>query len=433
MARRANGEGTITRRKDGRYADAAYVYKPDGTRARKWVYGKTRAEVANKLTEMQEKTRQGIPAVTSNMPLDKYLDYWLGTVAPERYKPSTMSSYEPITRVYIVPALGRKPLNRLTPADVRRFLSDFRSGCLCCLRRVDHNRAVDKRECCAVGKCCKRQPSARTVQYAHAVLRSSLQNAVREELLARNVARLVERPSVPHKEVQPLNAAEVRLLLRAGRDHRLYPLWLLLVSTGLRRGEVLALTWADIDLDARQLRVRRNLQRVKGTLVFGTPKTARSLRTIALPASCVAQLRRRREDQLQERAEAGLEWQPLDIQPDGLVFTTLTGTALDPRNLNRSLAALCASAGIRRIRVHDLRHTCASLMLAEGVGVRTIMETLGHSTITMTLDTYAHVMQSTLREAADRMDDALGVAADNESEGGEDDDGPAAAGVLVKR
>ncbi|MCU7822210.1 tyrosine-type recombinase/integrase [Kitasatospora sp. DSM 101779] len=431
MSRRANGEGTITRRKDGRYAAAAYVYKPDGTRARKWVYGKTRAEVASKLTEMQEKTRQGIPAITSSMPLDKYLDYWLRTVAPERYKPSTMSSYEPITRVYIVPALGRKPLNRLTPADVRRFLTDFRAGCLCCLRRVDHNRAADKRECCAVGKCCERRPSARTVQYAHAVLRSSLQSAVREELLARNVARLVERPSVPHKEVQPLNAAEVRLLLRAAREHRLYPLWLLLVSTGLRRGEVLALTWSDVDLKARQLRVRRNLQRVGGQLLFGTPKTARSLRTIALPASCVAQLRERQEQQVQERAEAGLDWQPLDIQPDGLVFTTLTGTALDPRNLNRSLAALCSKAKLRPIRVHDLRHTCASLMLAEGVGVRTIMETLGHSSITMTLDTYAHVMQTTLHDAANRMDDALGMA-DNKPDGGEEDDGPAAAGVPVK-
>ncbi|WP_033820889.1 tyrosine-type recombinase/integrase [Kitasatospora sp. MBT63] len=432
MAKRANGEGTIARRKDGRYVAAAYVYKPDGTRTRKWVYGKTRAEVADKLTEMQEKTRQGIPAVTSNMPLGKYLDYWLNTVAPERYKPSTLTSYEPITRVYIVPALGRKPLNRLTPADVRRFLADFRAGCLCCLRRVDHRRAPEKRQCCAVAKCCERRPGARTVQYAHAVLRSSLQNAVREELLARNVARLVERPTVPHKEVQPMTADEVRLLLRAARGHRLYPLWLLLVSTGLRRGEVLGLTWNDIDLTTRQLRVRRNLQRVTGHLIFSTPKTARSLRTIALPTSCVARLRERREQQTQERAEAGIDWQPLDIQPAGLVFTTLTGTALDPRNLNRSLAALCTKAGLRPIRVHDLRHTCASLMLAEGVAVRTIMETLGHSTISMTLDTYAHVMQTTLREAADRMDDALGMATDDDPKGDEEG-GPAAAGVPVKR
>ncbi|TWE20268.1 site-specific recombinase XerD [Kitasatospora atroaurantiaca] len=354
------------------------------------------------------------------------------TVAPERYKPSTMSRYEPITRVYITPALGKKPLNRLTPADIRRFLADFRAGCLCCLRRVDHNRLQEKRECCAVGKCCARRPSARTVQYAHAVLRSSLQNAVREELLARNVARLVERPTVPHKQVQPMTARRgpYAAARRAGTPP--LPPVAAALSTALRRGEVLGLTWADIDLAARQLRVRRNLQRVKGHLVFGTPKTARSLRTIALPASCVARLRERQEQQVQERAEAGMDWQPLDIQPDGLVFTTLTGTALDPRNLNRSLAALRAKAKLRPVRVHDLRHTCASLMLAEGVAVRTIMETLGHSTISMTLDTYAHVMQTTLREAADRMDDALGMA-ENETKDGGDDDGPAAAGVLAKR
>jgi integrase len=432
MAKRANGEGTITKRADGRYAAAAYVLKPDGTRTRKWVYGKTRTEVADKLTEMQEKTRQGIPAVTSNMPLGKYLDYWLTTVAPERFKPSTLGSYAPITRVYIVPALGRKPLNRLTPADVRRFLAGFKTGCMCCARGLDAKRPEEKRECCAVGRCCKRLPSARTVQYAHAVLRSALQNAVREELLARNVARLVERPAVPHKEVQPLTGPEARRLLRAARDHRLYPLWHLLISTGLRRGEVLALTWDDIDLETRQLRVRRNLQRVNGHLIFGTPKTARSRRTIALPTSCVARLRQHQERQAQVRADAGADWCPLDDQPERLVFTSLTGTPLDPRNLNRSLAALCKRANLRPVRVHDLRHTAASLMLAEGVAVRTIMETLGHSTITMTLDTYAHLTETTLRDAADRMDGVLGSLADNESPD-DGDDGPATAGVPIKR
>lgn len=434
MARRANGEGTIAKRADGRYAAAAYVYRPDGTRTRKWVYGKTRAEVADKLTEMQEKTRQGIPAVTSNMPLGKYLDHWLTVVAPARYKPSTLVSYTPLTRIYIVPALGKIPLNRLTPTDIRRFLASFKDGCLCCLRRVDHKRKQDERKCCAVGKCCQRRPSARTVQYAHAVLRSALQNAVREELLARNVARLVETPTVPHKEVQPLNSDDTRRLLRVARDHRLYALWLLLVSTGLRRGEVLGLTWDDIDLTTGQLRVRRNLQRVAGGLALGTPKTLRSRRTVALPASCVVRLRQHKKQQEQERAEAGIEWLPLDFQPkDGMVFTTTTGTAIDPRSLNRQLDVLCRRANLRPVRIHDLRHTCASLLLAEGVAVRTIMETLGHSNISMTLDTYAHVMETTLREAAASMDGVLGDRSDEASADDEGDDGPAAALAPVRR
>jgi hypothetical protein len=150
--RRANGEGTITKRKDGRYHAAAYVYRPDGTRVRKFVYGKTREEVAQKLTEIQEKTRQGIPAATSTMPLGDYLGYWLTVVGPSRLKPATLNSYEGLTRLYIAPALGRKRLNRLSPTDVRRFLTEFKNSCLCCLRGADAARAEGNRVCCAKGK-----------------------------------------------------------------------------------------------------------------------------------------------------------------------------------------------------------------------------------------------------------------------------------------
>jgi integrase len=417
--RRANGEGAITKRADRRYQAAAYVYHPDGTRVRKFVYGKTRAEVAEKLTAMQKQTRHGIPAATSAMPLTDYLTYWLAAVAAVRPKPSTLMSYEVMTRVYIQPSLGKKKLNRLSPADIRLFLAEFKNGCLCCLRGLDAARPEGDRVCCAVGKCCQRRPSARTVQYVHAVLRSALQQAVREELITRNVARIVETPTVLREEVQPLDRTEARMLLKAAKGHRLHALWLLLVSTGLRRGEVLALTWDDVDFERGQLRVRRNLQRIKRELIFGTPKTTRSLRTISLPKRCVAVLKAHRTDQRADRARAGQRWDPLASQPAGLVFTTATGRAIDPRSLNRMLTVLCRQANVRRVRVHDLRHTCASLLLAQGVDARTIMETLGHSTIAMTLDTYAHVMDSTLKAAAEGMDDAL--ALDDEGEG---DDGP---------
>ncbi|MFF4114004.1 tyrosine-type recombinase/integrase [Streptomyces sp. NPDC001714] len=407
--RRANGEGTITSRSDGRYQAAAYVYRPDGTRTRKFVYGQTRREVADKLTELQEKTRRGIPAAESTMAFGDYLTYWLAAIASGRLKPSTLNSYEGLTRLYIRPALGKKRLNRLSPADVRRFLSEFKVSCLCCLRGADQERPEEKRSCCAVGRCCERRPSARTVQYVHAVLRSALQQAMREELIARNVARIVETPTVTPKEVRPLDGAEVRLLLKTARPHRLYALWLLLVSTGLRRGEALALTWEDIDLKNGQVRVHRNVQRIRRELIFGTPKTTRSIRKVSLPKACVRALVQHQAQQEQERKVAGKKWQPVPGQPAGLIFTTTTGRVTDPRSLNRMLTILCRDAGVPRVRVHDLRHTCASLLLAQGADARTIMETLGHSTITMTLDTYAHVMNTTLRAAADRMDDALGL------------------------
>ncbi|GAA4797022.1 tyrosine-type recombinase/integrase [Streptomyces sanyensis] len=413
--RRANGEGTITKRKDGRYHAAAYVYRPDGTRTRRFVYGRTRDEVAGKLTEMQEMTRQGIPAASSTMPFGDYLTYWLATIAPERLKPATLNSYEGLSRLYIRPALGKKRLNRLSPADVRRFLADFKASCLCCLRGADEDRPEGKRTCCAVGRCCERRPSARTVQYAHAVLRSALQQAIREELIVRNVARIVETPTVTPKEVRPLDIGEAKLLLKTARAHRLYALWLLLVSTGLRRGEALALTWSDVDLNAGTLRVRRNVQRIRRELIFGTPKTMRSVRTVSLPQRCVRALTDHRAAQERERKIAGQKWRAAPGQPAELVFTTSAGRVIDPRGLNRMLTILCRDAKVRRVRVHDLRHTCASLLLAQGVDARTIMETLGHSTITMTLDTYAHVMGTTLRAAADRMDDALGLETDEDT------------------
>ncbi|MFD7429073.1 tyrosine-type recombinase/integrase [Streptomyces sp. NPDC059818] len=237
---------------------------------------------------------------------------------------------------------------------------------------------------------------------------------MREELIARNVARIVEAPSVDLKEVRPLDAGEVRTLLRTAQAHRMYALWLLLISTGLRRSEALGLTWSDIDLSGGQLRVRRNVQRIRRELIFGTPKTTRSVGTVALPQGCVQALTEHRERQELERKVAGRKWQPVPEHPSGLIFTTMTGRVTDPRSLNRMLTILCRDAKVRRVRVHDLRHTCASLLLAQGVNARTIMETLGHSTITMTLDTYAHVMGTTLRAAADRMDDALGHAPNGE-------------------
>ncbi|MFH8732603.1 site-specific integrase [Streptomyces sp. NPDC017964] len=240
---------------------------------------------------------------------------------------------------------------------------------------------------------------------------------MREELIARNVERIVETPTVAPKEVRPLDGAEARLLLKTARAHRLYALWLLLVSTGLRRGEALGLTWSDVDLTNRQLRVRRNVQRIRRELLFGTPKTTRSIRTVSMPQPLVSALTQHREQQERERKVAGKKWQPVPNQPDGLIFTTATGRVTDPRSLNRMLTILCRDANVRRIRVHDLRHTCASLLLSQGVDARTIMETLGHSTITMTLDTYAHVMDTTLRAAAERMDDALNLDdPDEESE-----------------
>jgi integrase len=374
MARRANGEGTIFQRKDGRWVGEAFVLLPNGGRDRRTVYGKTRAEVHEKVTALVRQAQQGIVAPNIRLTVEQYLTSWLEEVARRTVRPRTYQNYELIVRRHIVPAIGRVRMNRLAAADVRRLL----------------NRAAD------------RDYSPSTVRHIHAVLRVALEQAVRDDLLPRNVARLVQGPKKRTAPIVPLDVAEARRLLNEAREDRLYALWAVALGVGLRKGEALGLGWHAVDLDAGVLRVERTLQRIGGALRLDEPKTERSKRTVRLPAVCVEALRRHQERQAEERAAAHY-W--VDT---GLVFTTKIGTAIDPRNVNRWLAELCSRAGVRSIRPHDLRHTCASLLLAQGVPARVVMEILGHSQIAVTMDIYSHVLPAMQDDAAERMDGALG-------------------------
>jgi integrase len=187
---------------------------------------------------------------------------------------------------------------------------------------------------------------------------------------------------------------------------RLHALWAVTLAIGLRRGEALGLRWEDVDLEAERLSVRHTLQRTREGLQFTSPKTQRSRRTVELTARQVVVLREHQARQAGEKREAGDRW-----REHGLVFSTPIGTPIEPRNLNRSFVALRDRAGVRRVRLHDLRHTCATLLLAKGVDARTIMEILGHSAINVTMNVYAHVLPEQQRAALDKLGDALDEAA----------------------
>ncbi|WP_409484474.1 tyrosine-type recombinase/integrase [Arsenicicoccus dermatophilus] len=248
--------------------------------------------------------------------------------------------------------------------------------------------------------------SARTVQLTRATLRVMLAEAERDQIVHRNVAALVRGPRVERQEVEPWTAEEAGLFLGSMREHRLYALFAVGVSLGLRKGELLALRWEDVDLVGGTVRIRRTVQRLGAGagLVVGTPKTARSRRTIPLPAVCVQALQQHRAAQDGERRGSASWMDP------GVVFATGKGTMIEPRNLNRLFDEQIAKAGVRRIRFHDLRHTCASLLLAQGVPPRVVMEVLGHSQLAITTDPYGHVLPTGLRAAADAMDGVLGDA-----------------------
>lgn len=370
--RNPNGAGTITKRKDGRYQCAVYVLQPDGTRARKFAYGKTWAECDAKRRELLSKVDSGVPVPTRSAKLAEWLPYWLDNVIKPNRKRSTYSKYAMHVRLYLVPLLGTKRLETLGPRHVRVFLSDV-----------------------------ARKSSPATAKEAHRVLRTALTAATREELVTRNVASLVEAPKVVSRETTPWTLDETLTFLEEARRDPLYAAFVLAIAMGLRRGEVLGLRWSDVDLDDRVIRISNQVQRIGGELYQDTTKTGKT-RPVPLPLICLAALRWHRLRQAHDAERRGTE-----LDPAGLVFTTRSGRPIEPRNLNRSFSRLTASAGLRPIRLHDARHGCATLLTAAGVAPRVLMEILGHSQISMTMDVYTHVAQDTQREAISHMDRLL--------------------------
>ena len=376
VGRRGNGEGSIFQRADGRWVAAVTLGRDDNGHIRRHrLYGKTRREVAAKLREAQRREEDGEPVRNSHGTVAAFLTRWAAEALPSSdVKPTTVENYRIIIRKHLIPTLGHHQLDALTAADVQRMVNAKRASGL----------------------------SPRTVQLIHAVLRRALGQAVKWGEARRNVAGLIDSPRVPRREAECLTPEHAQRLLEASRNDRLFALYAVALACGLRRGEALALRWTDVDLDAGHLRVARTLSRVRGGLVLTEPKSARSRRTVPLPCPCVETLRAHRVRQAEERLIAGSLW-----QDHGLVFPSRVGTLLDPRNALRGLQAVSDAAGLGQVKIHTLRHTCASLLLAQGVHPRVVMETLGHSGIAITMDVYSHVMPQQQREAADRMEAAL--------------------------
>ncbi|HEX3778713.1 MAG TPA: site-specific integrase [Pseudonocardiaceae bacterium] len=251
---RANGEGSISKRRDGRYEAAAWVATVSGKRKRIRTYATTRESAHERLIAQLTLTNQGIPAPDRPWRLGAYLDYWLRDVVPAKTRPRTLEQYEAVVRRYLKPYLGTKSLTKLSVVDVQSFLND----------QIRQGRSV------------------RSIHLIRSVLRAALSRAQREELVARNVAKLVEIPAWQRKPIRPWSAEDATAFLAATEDHRLYPAFVMLLLYGMRRGEVLGLRWCDVDFAHGQLHIQQQLQRIGTTLQQGPVKTSASRRDLPL-------------------------------------------------------------------------------------------------------------------------------------------------------
>ncbi len=362
MKRRGHGEGSLYQRDDGSWRAMIDLGWHDGKRVRRSVSGKTRREVVEKLTVIRRRMEAGLQPTSDRLTVGAYLDDWLDA-SRSTVRPSTWRRYAGMVRTHHAAHVGRVSLTKLTPGDVERMLRAMADNGL----------------------------SARTCHHARAILRTALTRAVRHGLILRNAAGLAEPPHVEHREVEAWDAPQVRTFLENIRGHRLEALFTIAVVTGLRQGELLGLRWSDVDLAAGTLRVRHALQRVDGRLELVETKTPRSRRTLPLPELALQALRK-----VQDGPMIGTH-----------LFTTPRGGPLYGTAVYREFLDVTRAAGLPRIRFHSLRHTAASLLLAQGTHPRVVMEMLGHSTIALTMNTYSHVIPALERDAADRMNAIL--------------------------
>ena len=372
--KRGNGEGSIHRRKGGGWCTQYTVYTANG-RKRKTLYGKTRQEVATKLAKALSDRESGLNFDAEGLKLGEYLSRWLEDSVKDTVRNTTYARYEQISRTHIVPMLGSVKLKTLSPTHVRSLYKEKLSSL-----------------------------SPRTVQYIHVTLHKALKQAVNDGLIPRNATEAVKPPQVRRKEIRPLTPEQVKVLLDAASGDRLEALYTLAVHTGLRQGELLGLKWEDVDLESGSLHVKRTLTTARGGPRLAAPKTKGSRRRVSLTKGAVDALRAHLARQLEEIDRAGSLW-----QENGLVFASEIGEPLNRHDLTsrRFKPLLKRAKPSEKTRFHDLRHTCATLLLTKNVNPKIVSEMLGHATIAITLDTYSHVLPNMQDSAARALEEAL--------------------------
>lgn len=355
--RRQRGEGSITQRSsDGLWVASLDLGWVAGKRKRRVLYAKTQREAVKKLSAAKRELEATGGIASGSLTVEAWMTHWLEEIAPRRVRPSTLAGYRSKVTQYVIPQIGGRRLDKLEP---------------------QHIRALDA-ALVASGK------SSATRLQTYAILSRALTVAHREGKVAKNVAALIDPPSLKREETEPLTPDEIAAVLRAASGKPMESRWLAALLLGLRQGEALGLAWRDIDLDAGTLTVRRALQRIKGEgLVFVEPKSKKSNRTLPLPRPLVLALAAHR---------------PRAAGTDDLVWSTEDGSPIDPRQDWKAWSELLAAAGVRHVRLHDARHVAATTLAALGVPDVIVSAILGHAQVRVTHG-YQHSSLEMMRSA----------------------------------
>lgn len=379
--KRANGEGNIRKRKDGRW-EGRYTVGRDprsGKQIFKNVLGKTQAEVKAKLEKAIEESR-GLDVVKAqSYTVGQWLDVWFEYYAKIKVRPSSHKTYEGYIKNHIKPHIGSIPLTKLTTLDLQMMYQK-----LLAKGRVDR---VESRN----------QPkglSPKTVRNLNQIISSAMKLAIQQKLISSNPAAGCALPKIEHKEMKTLPAEQLAAFLTEAKRTGTFELYYIDLATGLRRGELLGLKWQDIDLDNGVIHVRRQVGRINGKVQEAPLKTKNAYRNISIGADAVSILREKKKK---------------DGNISEYVFPSPTGGPISPDSVLKMLHRVLERAGLPELRFHDLRHTFATLALQNGVDIKTVSGMLGHFSAGFTLDTYAHVTTAAQRQAADTMGDVLAI------------------------
>lgn len=392
--KRSNGEGSIYKRKDGKWCATITLCNDllTGKSKRRSFYGNTRQEVSNKLIDAQSKIQNGSYVEPSDLTLESWLNYYLYEYKKTSLRPKTFENYEYVIRIHLIPRLGSELIMKLTPEIIQNFYNFLSTK-----GRNDGHGGL----------------SPKTVRNIHNLLHDALELAVKSGKITRNVSEATTLPRKQPKQINPLSKEdEIKFLETASAD-RLGIAFIISLATGMRLGELLALRWSSVDILNGNIKVKQALVRVKifdddnnykSNLIFQDPKTKAGIRNIPIPPNVHILLKAHRINQSKEKLLLGEKYQDMD-----LVFCTIVGTPIEPRNFNRKFQQLLKKSGLEKTNIHALRHTYATRLLELNEHPKVVQELLGHSTIAVTLDTYSHVFPEIKQAAADKINDIFQI------------------------